>query len=503
MFIRYSIVFFIILFATNCLQAQYVDDALRLSQTLPQGTARIRGLGGAQISLGGDISSASSNPAGLGFFNQSEFTFSPSLRITSANANYLGTNTEDGITDFSVPNLGLVINKSKDDLIAKPWRGGSFAISINQIDNFDRQVVYRGSNPSDDLIDFVIERSDLDFAEGKPEASITQGAFQAYLIDLYPDVADNGDTLGYFYGSELDQVSPDFPSEQTETITTQGRHSVWNLAYGGNFSDKFYIGASIGFTSVDYQVKREYQETRAGGDILNNYILDETRELTGSGIGGTIGVIYRPITQLTVGLTYKTPTFYNLDERSVLSFEANWDNFTYPSADSPLLNRELSDVFENRFDYRLTTPQRVSGGLSYFFGKYGFVTGDVEWIDYASNRLRADDGALSGDNDAIKDDFASAVNVRVGGEFRYNVLRVRAGYSRQGNPYTFDDVNESRDVISGGLGFRTSKYYGDLAFARNSFDETVSPYVFADGGGPVAQVNNGITTVTLTFGFTF
>jgi hypothetical protein len=43
-------------------------DALRYSMTGYGGTARARAIGGAIVALGGDISSASVNPAGLAFF---------------------------------------------------------------------------------------------------------------------------------------------------------------------------------------------------------------------------------------------------------------------------------------------------------------------------------------------------------------------------------------------------------------------------------------------------
>ena len=50
----------------------YYRDALIFSQsnTAFGSTARIQAIGGAQVALGGDLSSISSNPAGLGFFNR-------------------------------------------------------------------------------------------------------------------------------------------------------------------------------------------------------------------------------------------------------------------------------------------------------------------------------------------------------------------------------------------------------------------------------------------------
>ncbi|HLU88187.1 MAG TPA: hypothetical protein VKZ51_00035, partial [Cyclobacteriaceae bacterium] len=70
----------ITLFAINDVFAQggYFEDALRYSQYRSSGSARIMGIAGTQNSLGGDISNIHANPAGLGFFQRSEFGFTGS-----------------------------------------------------------------------------------------------------------------------------------------------------------------------------------------------------------------------------------------------------------------------------------------------------------------------------------------------------------------------------------------------------------------------------------------
>ena len=52
--------------------AQDIFDALRYSYPSISGSARIQAIGGTNISLGGDISSAFINPAGLGQFKTNE-----------------------------------------------------------------------------------------------------------------------------------------------------------------------------------------------------------------------------------------------------------------------------------------------------------------------------------------------------------------------------------------------------------------------------------------------
>ena len=48
--------------------AQEPADALRFSNTVPSGSARVQAVGGAMGSLGGDVTAAFVNPAGLAFF---------------------------------------------------------------------------------------------------------------------------------------------------------------------------------------------------------------------------------------------------------------------------------------------------------------------------------------------------------------------------------------------------------------------------------------------------
>ncbi len=57
--------------------AQDITEAYNLSNLTVQGTARSMGFGNALGSVGGDFSSLSVNPAGLGVYRSSEFTLTP------------------------------------------------------------------------------------------------------------------------------------------------------------------------------------------------------------------------------------------------------------------------------------------------------------------------------------------------------------------------------------------------------------------------------------------
>ena len=102
----------------------YYKDALRFSQLNQVGTARIAGLSGSGSVLGGDMSSAILNPAGLGFYNRSQFVFTPGFNFNKLSSDFLGRGTNNENSNLDISNLGLVVNFNKRDLATGRWRGG-------------------------------------------------------------------------------------------------------------------------------------------------------------------------------------------------------------------------------------------------------------------------------------------------------------------------------------------------------------------------------------------
>jgi len=81
--------------------AQNVDDALRYSQIFYTGTARFMSMSGAFTALGGDLSTLSQNPAGIGVFRSSELSLSPQLFHSKTSASFNGT-TDDYLYNFNL-----------------------------------------------------------------------------------------------------------------------------------------------------------------------------------------------------------------------------------------------------------------------------------------------------------------------------------------------------------------------------------------------------------------
>ena len=127
--------------------AQTDIDALRYSQSSLAGTARFVGLGGAFGAVGADFSSLSENPAGIGLYRHSEFTFTPSVYAEQTSSTFLNQTGVDNKFNFNIGNLGLVFSKPlSNDNATDGWKSISFAVGYNRLNNFNTRTSYEGTN---------------------------------------------------------------------------------------------------------------------------------------------------------------------------------------------------------------------------------------------------------------------------------------------------------------------------------------------------------------------
>jgi len=515
----------------------YHELAYMFSDYRYTGSARIQGLGNTQISLGGDISSAMSNPAGLGFYNRSEFSITPSYNTISADTKYLGTSTTSSLGKFNIDNFGVVFCKVKDDAAPGSWRGGSFGISVSKTNEFNSKVQYLGMNPNNDILDYYVQDANRQNVDSDLLTGTTFGAFDTYLLSEFVDGFVNGTDTTYipFYERTFFSEFPSdsYPTNQSETITTSGSQNQINLSYGGNFSDKLYLGFTLGVPSVKYRITREYSELYPGlqNDVVDNMMLTEDLYTEGIGINGTFGIIARPVDQLTLGFSIITPTIFSMSENYYYRtdadfftfdldnygdyFDANYDLIDNPNADFTSFYEDDATLDqhsyeeESQFNYTITTPMRINGGISFFLAKNGFITADIEYVNYSNMKVKSDEGDLSSNNQIITDLYSSVLNYRLGAEWRLKAFRVRGGYELRGSPYGSDDLDLKSNSFSGGFGFRSAKFFGDLGVIYAITENKYAPYILDNPNNeaylqtPVATVTRNNVNVVLSMGIFF
>lgn len=472
--------------------AQYNVDALRFSQSQPTGTARTLGLGGATTAVGGDYGSVAVNPAGLGMFQRSEFSFSPGLSSINTDGRAFGTTTADSRSNLNVASLGLVFTNRRPDDNPNPWRAGSFAIGLTRVADYNQSLRYKG-RPG--LNQDIFQRLSED--QG---AELDDLAYDTYLTD------DTGPGTRRFISDPFNDTGE---LDQAETVRTTGAQTQFDLAYGASYQDKLYIGGGVGivgsrYTSESILTASDAQPVNNNpGTSFASLTLRNTLETKGTGINARVGIIYKPVDAVRIGASVQTPTYYQFTESYTSALNATFDKpikvdgQTYTSASSSL------DV---PFSYALASPFRATGGLAVVVGKYGFLSGDVEFVDYSNARLSNynDQRNFGPENDAIKDLYGSTVNLRAGAEARLDAFRVRAGYAHYGNPYQNSATDQSRTYYTGGVGMRQKNFFLDLAGVYSTGTRLYSPYYLSSAANtPVVTADSKRFTATITTGFMF
>lgn len=442
----------VVLAATSMSYAQvnlptYAGDALRFSQTNYGSSARFKGMGNAQIGVGGDISSLGGNPAGLGLFTKSEFTFTPEFNNTNVNSTYLNRLTTSDKSQLNLNQIGAAFYiptfKAQGQDTRKGLVSAVFGIGYSRTNDYGLEANFSGTNN------------------------------QSSVYNMFD--GDNAFTLG---------------NEQNGGVMRSGSVSEFNVAGALNISNQVYIGASLGLINLRLINDMSLYEN----GIAENYSVGyfQNQETKGSGINGRLGVIFRPVPEFRIGANFQTPTWFNID-----------DSFSVST------NNNAIDAETYDFSYDLRTPLKGSLGASYVIAGRALISADVDFVDYSSIRFSSSDGydidVINQNNNEIKNNYKSAVNYRVGAEIKVtDALSLRGGYGMNGSAYKDDENKDfATKFYSGGIGYRTGGYYVDLAYQRANTMSTFSPYLLNDFNEPVAESKNSKNNIFLTVGFRF
>jgi long-subunit fatty acid transport protein len=498
----FLVLFFLISITSSFSQSGYFEDAYRFSQNKPAGSARIMGIGGTQWSLGGDVSNISGNPAGLGFFRSSEASITLGGSDWGVETSFLGQNRKYNTSNFSLPNLSFVLSSKKGPFNRGAFKGGGFGVSIQRIANFNTEYGYFSDQLGEtSIIDFYLQDS-FGIPENQIESfGLTGLAYSTYQIN---PIAFDADGNAINNPDTYDSFILGLPF-QDETITQEGTANQITFAYGANFNHKFFVGGSLGIRSLNFNSLKVYNEEFIDEPLINSSVR-ENLLINGSGINVNLGLIYKPIEYVNLGFNFQSPTWYTLNEEYDASMSANYNNFYFEQEDVTLGSlQEVSDVFISR--YNLNTPLKLGVGATFFAGKKGFISADLDWVDFSAARLNSNDFNEGPDNEAIRSTYTSTLNFRLGGEAKFGQFSLRGGYGYFGDPIANSTYDRSTQQISGGIGYRIKNFKIDLAIVNQNFNTLYTSYQVLDntGGniGPVTEIQNSITSgfLTLSLGF--
>lgn len=504
--------------------AQTVFEAVKTSQTDLLGTARYMSVAGAFGALGGDVSAIKDNPAGLGIFRKSELTATADIQLQKSNALWGTKSVQDGKYSVGANNLTLV-------LAGKTWRAESgyaglvnsnFSFSYNKLRNFNRNVKIANNAILPSMTKYLahftnnVPENDLDWdkypqygyqnAYGNPDLSwmSVMANYGGLIKPIY-----SGNVLqewGSILGAS-EQITP------TYTLQESGGIHEYSLGWSGNFSNRFFVGATLNLQSINYNMLSTYDEKFSGNGGMT---LKNTIEYTGSGANFNIGVIAVPVDYIRFGASLHTPMFYSMKQLNyaTLDFVSGYSGNTFTPTD-------------NYVDYQFQTPLQYNISAAFILDKKGFISAEYVYNDYKGMKFANIDGDMqvySFENEDINTMLENTRTIKVGGEYRVtDYFSLRAGYANTSNltnskiakildtktvrtdPEYF--ANNSLNYTTLGFGYRENNWYVDCAYVIKMLNEDYFAYNSADLNATYkvtpANVKTNINNLVVTFGLKF
>ncbi len=494
-------------------QYGYYKDVIKFSHSFQGGSARIQGVGGASVSLGGDVSSISQNPAGLGFINRKLISVGYGVTGNNSTSNFFGESSTVKNNYNQIENISLVLpirnkNNYLGNSISKCPECSKFNIgfSYSKIKDFSERKFYRGYNDVNSIIDYFLQDSQgvplsqLGNNEMIPDIALLQEAYDHYLIN--PDNDLPGSYFSFIGGFPL----------QEEEIITEGSINKVSVSAGSNIRDKIFLGFGFNFYSIDYDQRRFYLENNfevlddAGQwnfeGILDYLNLNDVFKISGSGASVSAGLIIKPSNSLNIGISYESKTSFNLEEELYSELETKYFDYYYEPEDT-ILRNVISGTGSTIADYSYKSPSRITIGSSYFYKKFGFISAEIDLIDYSSAQIQSYDFNDYVENAEILRIYRTlAINYRVGLEARLNKFYLRLGYNFLADPEK-DIINSSHSNAlnkkSIGVGFLSNILTADITFTSINKKSVLSPYnLFRDQ--PVAEFDSNFSKIIFSLG---
>lgn len=500
-----------LLVATTSLLAQGAMDAYRLSTVEITGTARSLGMAGAFGGLGGDASSLALNPAGLGVYRSNEFVLSPMLRSSSVQSNWGGSKIEKGKTTFTLPNAALITSfrTGKSTGIVN----FNFGFAMNRLANFNRVVDARGFGLKTSITDYMAYKTNSTngWSGASYDALLADDAYSNGSNWLSALAARSGmivedDNVNDFYNSSL-------PAGALLDASLKMREKGWvdeyDIAASINVSNKVYAGITVGIQDLRYSLSSLYSEDLSDGNLsLGNYL-----ETTGTGWNIKLGLLFRPLSFMRLGVAYHTPTFYKLEDYYYA--DATTDLNYFEKAYS-----EATD--EGVYAYDMRTPGRFLLSYALIFPKVGLLSIDYDLANYGKMKYgeRDFDTSFEETNDIISTSFKNAHTVRLGLELLLAPsVSLRGGVSVTTPAVEAEikdelvevmtpsilphyTVDEGRNYYTLGVGYRFKSFFLDFAYVYRMQKEKLysfSPY-FSVADDPS---NYDIELLAPPYGLTF
>lgn len=494
-----KIIFSALMLVSFTAGAQSTYEAVRLFDNDLTGTARYVSMGGAMNALGADLTLMSTNPAGTAVYKASDIAITGLLDINSMTSNSYFESIKNKKTTGAINQVGAVF-------VLPTQNNSSFNIGINykHRNGFNRDLEIIGDTWGDSQMFIMQDMYDLGTFD---PANIT---YQDYLYLDQPWLG----LLGVDGGLLDEEGYRNYvPTNYVYHSEEEGGVDDIDINLSANLNDRIYLGVTVGAHYVDYNRYSYYGEDDEFGQIYTLYNWYATR---GNGIDLKLGAIIRPFeySPFKIGVAVHTPTWYRLTDRTSACIEGQPSPISAPDGymDTQSMDAYGSDYY---LDYELSTPWRVNVAASYTFGSVLALDAEYEYSDYSTATMKYDDGhKIEGMKDEFESNLKGVNTFRVGAELNLSPsFSLRAGYNYSSAPFnknatkymlSYTNTNTEymnsfeSNVITAGLGYRSSNFYLDLAYMYTTQDSDFGVY---DGSTMLSKIGNERHQLMCTLGF--
>jgi hypothetical protein len=321
-----------------------------------------------------------------------------------------------------------------------------------------------------------------------------------YDGELIYDQADGFYTVEPDIEYSLDTLSG---INQIQDIRSSGRMHEWLFSAGFNYNHILYFGATFSLINVSYKENVGFNEFDVEDSSYELFYYNNSMETSGLGVTGKFGLIVRPVPFLRIGGAYHLPVSYSMDMTYNAYLESRYTEPAWITIRPQDSNGNYIDNGESNF--RLITPAKYLGSLSFTIGKFATLAVDIEHINYAKMRFKGTYVTFPEDaNEVINDLYKKAWNVKTGGELRFGKLYLRGGFNYYQSPYVKGELNENADqyMITSGIGLRSRNFFVDFAYAYHFYDERSILYAYQTRFN-TANYDIAKSRFMMTFGFRF
>jgi len=506
-----------VVFNCSFLMAQTEFDALKLSQTDITGTARYMGMAGAFGALGGDASAIKDNPAGLGIYRSSELVGTLNVMMQKGNSTWNGVKSMDDLYKVGFNNFSYVMAKPtwRNENGSSGLLSSNFSFSYNRIANFNRSLNIKSGDAASSMTDYMayltgnISGNDLAYTnsyEPFDNVNVPWLSVMAYEGKLMNETVSNGVSTWSSALGNSGSVTPSY------LVTEKGYVDEYSLGWAGNFNNKFFLGTTINFRSLNYSSTSSYGELFSDNRGMMN--LRDSIYSTGTGFNLNIGAIYSPMDNIRLGLSVHSPTIYSISDNyySRLSFDfAGYAGY--------------SGTPEGSSNYQLQGPTQINLSAAYIFGTKGLLSAEYDYSNYTGIRLMDTNGSsqsFSDENQGMSQMLADVSTIKIGAEYKLtDNFALRAGYAYSTNAtdpnaaklVRYNTVrtdsefyrNNSTNYFSAGFGYREANWYIDCAYMNKMLNESFYPYnsnnldIAVNPAKVITNTNNLVVTLGLKF----